>query len=184
MPSRVQRNMALLPPSVQRVIVGNDSTDFMNENNKVFYYPNLVQLFLFISNLLNWRLQWQDQNSWSTRHAVQNELDRAMIGVLQLPDTDVYEKAQKHAGILQQYLLMRQGEREKAVLTLSLPDSESNTNQVYQVLRLHPVRGVSLHHFRQFQTQGAGYVFKNFVWFKCTPICFPKHSGALGHCRI
>ena len=44
----------------------------------------------------------------------QNELDKAMIDVLNLPDTDVYEKAKKYAGILQRYLaLTKQNQLEK-----------------------------------------------------------------------
>lgn len=71
--------------------------------------------------------QQQEQNSGSIRQTVQNELDRAMIDVLKLPDIDMYEKAKKYSNILQRYLSMvRQGEREKGVLTLSLPVSDTH----------------------------------------------------------
>lgn len=66
-----------------------------------------------------------DQNNSNLRQVVQNELDKEMADVLKLPDTNVYEKAKKYSAILQRYLtLVRQGEREKSVLTLSLPTSE------------------------------------------------------------
>lgn len=69
--------------------------------------------------------QYQDQNTASIRQVVQNDLDRAMSDILKLPDTDVYEKAKKYSQVLQRYLaLVRQGEREKTVLTLSMPDTE------------------------------------------------------------
>lgn len=70
-------------------------------------------------------LKQQQQNPASIRQVAQNELDQAMANVLELPDTDMYEKAKKYAAILQRYLtLVKQGEREKAVLTLSLPDGD------------------------------------------------------------
>lgn len=63
----------------------------------------------------------------SIRRSVQNELDRAMTEVLEQPDTNVYEKAKKYASILQRYLaVVRQGEQEKTMLTLSLPSGESS----------------------------------------------------------
>lgn len=69
----------------------------------------------------------QDQRE-SIRQAVQNELDRAMIDVLNQPDTDMYEKAKKYSVILQRYLaVVRQGEREKGALPLPLPSGESDT---------------------------------------------------------
>lgn len=68
-----------------------------------------------------------DQRPGSIRQSVENDLDRAMSDVLKQPDTDMYEKAKKYAGILQRYLaVVRQGEREKNVLTLSLPPGESH----------------------------------------------------------
>jgi len=68
-----------------------------------------------------------DQRQGSIRQSVENDLDRAMNDVLEKPDTDVYEKAKKYAGILQRYLnYVRQGEREKSILTLSLPHGENH----------------------------------------------------------
>lgn len=68
-----------------------------------------------------------DQRQGSIRQSVENDLDRTMSEVLEKPDTDVYEKAKKYAGILQRYLnFVRQGEREKSVLTLSLPPGENH----------------------------------------------------------
>lgn len=64
----------------------------------------------------------QQQHTGSVRHVAQNELDKAMVEVLQLPDLDVYEKAKKYSAILQRYRsLVKQGMSEKNVLTLSLP---------------------------------------------------------------
>ncbi len=57
--------------------------------------------------------QQQEQNSVSIRQNVQNEFDRAMIDVLNEADIDMYEKAKKYVGILQCYLTLRQGKREK-----------------------------------------------------------------------
>lgn len=67
--------------------------------------------------------QQYEQNR-SIRQTAQNELDKAMTDVLNLPDTDVYEKAKKYAGILQRYLVMtKQNELEKNLLTLSIPNT-------------------------------------------------------------
>ena len=69
------------------------------------------------------QLQQYEKNR-SIRQTAQNELDKAVTDVLNLPDTDVYEKAKKYAGILQRYLVMtKQNELEKNVLTLSIPNT-------------------------------------------------------------
>ena len=69
--------------------------------------------------------QYHDQNTASVRQVAQNDLDRAMSDILNLPDIDAYEKAKKYSQVLHRYLaLVRQGEREKSVITLSLPDTE------------------------------------------------------------
>ena len=70
--------------------------------------------------------QTTDSSNVSLRQSVQSELDRAMSEILKQPDINVYEKAKKYSSILQRYLaLARQGEREKSVITLSLPDESS-----------------------------------------------------------
>lgn len=43
------------------------------------------------------QLQQQQQNTWSIREAALNELDKAMVDVLQLPDLDMYEMAKNRA---------------------------------------------------------------------------------------
>ena len=68
-----------------------------------------------------------DQNNKSIRQTAQNELDKAMTDVLNLPDTDVYEKAKKYAVILQRYLVLtKQNKLEKNVLTLSIPNTSDH----------------------------------------------------------
>jgi len=82
-----------------------------------------------------------DQRHGSIRQTVENDLDRAMNDVLEKPDTDVYEKAKKYSGILQRYLnYVRQGERDKNILTLSLPHGENHagTNPIASKEELGP----------------------------------------------
>ena len=64
--------------------------------------------------------QQYDQHTKSIRQTAQNELDKAMTDVLNLPDTDVYEKAKKYAVILQRYLVLtKQNELEKNVFIIT-----------------------------------------------------------------
>lgn len=62
----------------------------------------------------------------SLRQSSLNALDQAMSDILKQPDINVYEKAKKYSSILQRYLAMvKQDEREKTVITLSLPENDS-----------------------------------------------------------
>lgn len=59
------------------------------------------------------------------RETVENELDEAMKNILDLQGLDLHEKAKKYASVLQRFLsLVKQGELEKGVLTLSLPTDD------------------------------------------------------------
>lgn len=88
--------------------------------------------------------QQQQHNTGSIRQAAQNELDKAMVDVLQLPDLDMYEKAKKYAGILQRYLSLGQhGQHEKSVLTLSLPVTESDDAGGTRQDAAHPVNDIN-----------------------------------------
>lgn len=79
-------------------------------------------MFLVPQHQLDMLNHQQQQHTGSVRHVAQNELDKAMVEVLQLPDLDVYEKAKKYSAILQRCRsLVKQGMSEKNVLTLSLP---------------------------------------------------------------
>lgn len=71
-------------------------------------------------------LQQQQTTNGSLRQSAQNELDQAMGEILKQSDVDVYEKAKRYSSILQRYLAMvKQGEQEKGVITLSLPEENS-----------------------------------------------------------
>lgn len=62
----------------------------------------------------------------SIRRVAQTELDKEIAHVLDSPCVDIHEKAKKYTNILQRYLsLVRQGEREKTVLTLSSPIAQT-----------------------------------------------------------
>lgn len=68
-------------------------------------------------------LKQPPQHTGNIRQQAQNDLDKEMLQVSQESDIDVYEKAKKYSDILQRYLaLVRQGAREKSVLSLSLPE--------------------------------------------------------------
>lgn len=85
--------------------------------------------------------QQQQQQTGSIRQQSQNELDKEMLHVLQDSDVDVYEKAKKYSDILQRYLtLVRQGAREKNVLSLSLPE-QFNRDVQPQSADTSPVHG-------------------------------------------
>ena len=82
------------------------------------------------------------------RQTVENELDEAMKNILNLPDLDLHEKAKKYASVLQRFLAMvKQGELEKGVLTLSLPvddpgivNKDVPTDVLEEVLKQMPAR--------------------------------------------
>ena len=74
--------------------------------------------------------QTSDSSNVSLRQSVQSELDRAMSDILKQQDIDVYEKAKRYSSILQRYLVMiKQGEREKRVITLSMPEVDSKDSK-------------------------------------------------------
>lgn len=50
------------------------------------------KMFLIPQHQLDMLNHQQQQHTGSVRHVAQNELDKAMVEVLQLPDLDVYEK--------------------------------------------------------------------------------------------
>lgn len=80
------------------------------------------KMYLVPQQQLDMLKHQQQETPGSIRQLAQNELDKAMVEVLELSDMDVHEKAKKYGNILQRYLsLVRQGEREKGILTLSTP---------------------------------------------------------------
>ena len=60
------------------------------------------------------------------RKAAENELDSDIQKLLATPSVDMYEKAKMYSNILRRYLtFVKQGNSEKNLLTLSLPDEKN-----------------------------------------------------------